>query len=305
MSSHKSNNLIISIFEQLRDIRISQNKEWEAKAYEKAISAIRTHHHEITSGKMAKQLPNIGDRMAGRIDEILTTGALAELGPQSESYDEKSQVLKLFESIHRVGPKTAQKWYQLGYRKIEDIPLTDCTDAQKIGIQLHADLNQRIPRAEVDEINKVITDFLASKGIKFQICGSYRRGRPDCGDVDILVISQPDRDVLAEVLECPIFTHTLAKGSKKYLGIGKIKELHRRIDVEVVQPEEYPYAVVYFTGPGSFNVKMRDHTSQMGYRLNEKSLTDYQGNSYSAKSEEHVFELLGLKYLTPKERDAY
>ena len=106
-------------------------------------------------------------------------------------------------------------------------------------------------------------------------------------------------------LTCPIFTHKLSRGPKKYMGVGIVDQIHRRIDVEVVQPHEYPFALMYFTGPKTFNTKLRDHFKEMGYTLNEKSLNDDEGTLYPANSEEDIFEMAGLQYLTPEERDKY
>jgi len=308
---------ICRIFEQLYTLRLSEaeqqraqgntkeatSTEWRAKAYAKVIPILRNYPKRIESGAEARQIQGIGERMAKRIDEILQTGTLEELGSGNRS--DQEEVLRLFESVHRVGRKTAEKWYLAGYRHLKDVPRSVCTDAQWTALQLHAHLSQKIPRDEINEFECSLRKFLSPKGIFFQICGSYRRGRKVSSDIDILVIAQEGRDVLTEVLQFPVFTHLLARGPKKFLGIGLIREIYRRIDVEVVQPHEYPFAVTYFTGPAAFNVWMRDYCSRWGLRLNEKSLTDSKGNSYFAESEEHLFYLLGLRYLTPEERDKF
>jgi len=321
------NENICLVFEQLRAIRLFEAQqlrsqgdlksadaaEWRAKAYAKIIPILRGYPKHIESGAEAKQIYGIGARIASRIDEIIRTGTLSELKEQTLGStssieiisDEREQILQLFGSVHRVGRKTAEKWYNSGYRRLEDIPREVCTDAQWLALYFHSHLSQKIPRDEIQEAERILHGFLDPRGIFFQICGSYRRGRPLSGDIDILIIAKEGRDVLSETLQCPIFTHTLACGPKKFLGIGRIRELFRRIDVEVVQPDEYPFAVTYFTGSASFNVKMRDHCLNLGLRLNEKSLTDSQGKFYSVTSEEHLFAVLGLRYLTPEERDNY
>lgn len=254
----------------------------------------------------------------------IQSGKLISKKKTNEPVDpEKNRVIKLFNSIEGVGDKTAQKWYNLGYRNISDIPASTCNDRQLIGIQLHHELSQRIPRVEIEKFEQILHELLDPQNIQFQICGSYRRGKADSGDIDILVIAKPDVDVVAEILKCPVFIPSLklAYGDKKYAGICKIDQLHRRVDIELVQPHEYPYAVVYFSGPAKFNVKMRDHASKLGVRLNEKSLTvkvkqsqitpdgiiheSYVESFYPARDEKHVFELLGIQYLTPEERELY
>jgi DNA polymerase/3'-5' exonuclease PolX len=103
-----------------------------------------------------------------------------------------------------------------------------------------------------------------------------------------------------------VFTHTLASGPKKFMGIAQLVPdgVHRRVDIELVDPEEYPFALAYFTGSATFNVKMRSWCEQHGFTLNEKQLIENKtGQRYYATNEEQLFTMVGLKYLTPAERD--
>jgi DNA polymerase/3'-5' exonuclease PolX len=303
------NEQIINIFHQLHDLRISQNEPWRAKAYQRAIDTIKNYPQPLTSGAEAQKLPGIGASLASKIDEIIQTGTVAELSmaqsPKTVDDTERDNVLKLFQTIERVGPVTAKRWYDAGYRRIEDIPQEATTEGQWIGIQLYYDLIQRIPREEIQLAEKLLHQCLDPLGIEFEIAGSYRRGKANSGDIDILVIDNPDMDVLNTVVQCPLFRYRLAQGEKKFLGVGLIDQLHRRIDVELVQPQHYPFAIVYFTGPGSFNVKMREYAAHHGLRLNEKGLFGSEGEFYPAQSEKDLFHILGLKYLTPEERNKY
>jgi len=298
------NQRICDIFERILETRINEGHTYRAKAYQKVIPILRGYHKDIESGDEAKQIPGIGKSIAAKIDEIIETGTVSELNNYS-TFNDKQSVLKLFQSIERVGIKTAEKWYNSGYRQLSDIPQSECTTAQWIGIQLHKDLIQRIPRKEIKQLEIYLHQQLDPKNIQFQICGSYRRGKAESGDIDILLIARNDIDVLAEILKLPLFTHTLAYGPKKFMGVCKIDQVYRRIDVELVQPQEYPYAVIYFTGPARFNVMMRDHASKYNLRLNEKTLTNQQGQSYIANDEQHVFLMLGLQYLLPEQRELY
>lgn len=294
------NGKIIYIFQQLKNIRILQNEQFKAKAYDKAVLSIQNYGKELESGSEARKLPGIGESLAAKIDEIIRTGTVSELNGNT-ALDEKNKVIDLFKTVERVGNKTAERWYNLGFRKITDVTRTECTDAQWISLQLYPELSQRIPRDEIDEFARKLSETK----IPFVICGSYRRGKPTSGDIDVLVTSRDDIDVLEQMLKCDMFTHTLAKGPKKYLGICKIRELHRRVDIEVAKEDEYPFAITYFTGSEGFNIKMREHASSLGLRLNEKCLLDADGNKVAVESEEKLFEVLGMEYLTPKERDNF
>jgi DNA polymerase/3'-5' exonuclease PolX len=308
MSHLNNNNLICHLLSNLERIRANSGEQYKAKAYNKAILTIKNLNFEVTSVDQVKNLSGIGKSISSKIDEILKTGTLREISNISPNGDEEVNVTKLFETIERVGPKTAKLWYDSGYRKISDIPRNVCTEAQWTAVQFHHELTQRIDRTEIDTFNETLKSFLDGKGIYFEICGSYRRGLPNSGDIDILVMESPSMDTLTEVLNCPIFTHTLAKGKKKYLGIGKLpgdNYLHRRIDIEIVKEEEYPYALMYFTGPMEFNVIMRQTAASLGFRLNEKSLLDNRGVKIACRDEHDIFAILNMEYLTPQERDKY
>jgi DNA polymerase/3'-5' exonuclease PolX len=311
------NEQICVLFEQMYNLRIRQGKKFNADAYKKVVPIIRNYPKQIESGAEAQRIVGIGQKIAGNIDEILRTGTLSELNEviniMTPEDTAKEKVLKLFETIEGVGQKTSAKWYDAGYRQLSDIPLNICTTKQLIGIQLHHELIQRIPRSEVEQFEKIFASYLNPLGIHFIICGSYRRGRPDSGDIDVILLARPDINVMATALQVPIFTHTLSYGDKKYMGVCRFNQLHRRIDLEYVQPHEYPFALLYFTGSKGFNVLMRQRAIDLGATLNEKALSkeyiDVNGikqvGTYSASTEEEVFALLGLQYLTPEERDKY
>ncbi len=81
-------------------------------------------------------------------------------------------------------------------------------------------------------------------------CGSYRRGRATCGDMDILITRKDDRPVeglLKRVVErlvgVEFITDTLvmhkqsSHGSETFMGICKLEKVHRRLDIKVYPRE--------------------------------------------------------------------
>ena len=148
--------------------------------------------------------------------------------------------------------------------------------------------------------------------LTFTITGSFRRGALNSGDIDILLTHNDDkRDSFKLFVDSLIsqkyLIDDLAYGDKKYMGYGKLFSkdgIPRRIDIIYTPPEEYPFAILYFTGSGAFNVKMREYASKKGYRLNEKGLIDLKTEKYVKhifKTEEDIFKYLGVKYVLPNE----
>jgi DNA polymerase/3'-5' exonuclease PolX len=148
--------------------------------------------------------------------------------------------------------------------------------------------------------------------MKCVIMGSYRRGAKDSGDIDILLTHPTDNTVFRRFVDRLIhieylFDH-LAYGDHKYMGYGILQDegsIPRRIDCIWSPPSEYPFAMLYFTGSGNFNVKMREYAGTKGYRLNEKCLIDLSTGKpvdHSFVDEADIFTFLGLEYVEPKNR---
>ena len=73
------------------------------------------------------------------------------------------------------------------------------TSLQKIGLKYHEDLQKRVPRDEAEKIlekvEKAAKKIFKGDNLKLEICGSYRRGKPDTGDIDILVTRNDNKDI--------------------------------------------------------------------------------------------------------------
>ncbi|NXW17044.1 DPOLL polymerase, partial [Circaetus pectoralis] len=180
-----------------------QGDKWRALGYSKAINALKSYHKPVTSYQEACKIPGIGKRMAEKILEILESGHLRKLDHISESVP----VLELFSHIWGAGVKTAQMWYQQGFRTLDDIRTkATLTSQQAVGLKHYTDFLERMPREEAAEIEQTVRQAaLALKpGLVCVACGSYRRGKPTCGDVDVLVThpdGQSHRGVFSKLLD--------------------------------------------------------------------------------------------------------
>jgi len=210
--------------------------------------------------------------------------------------------------------------------------LKSLTYSQLIGIKYLHDIEKRIPRKEIESMEKVIKTLLTkmNKDIIMEVCGSYRRGNKDSGDIDIL-LSHPDilenddikrmnQNILLTLIICLqqigfLYDHITVDGNTKYMGICKLKRSlpYRRIDVRFISYNAYPSALLYFTGSADLNKKMRVEALIKGYRLNEYGLykldfdkqknQDVLGEKFETLTEESIFKLLDMDYLIPTERN--
>ena len=206
------------------------------------------------------------------------------------------------------------------------------TYSQLIGIKYLHDIEKRIPRKEIESMEKVIKTLLTkmNKDIIMKVCGSYRRGNKDSGDIDIL-LSHPDilknndikrmnQNILLSLIICLqqigfLYDHITVDGNTKYMGICKLKRQlpYRRIDIRFISYNAFPSALLYFTGSADLNKKMRLEAIIKGYRLNEYGLykldfnkqknQDVLGEKFETPTEESIFKLLDMDYLIPTERN--
>lgn len=291
-----SNSTLIKSFNALGENRQKQGELYRAKAYFRARDFCQDYPEKLTSMEQIEDIKGFGPKIKQVFRQYFES-------MNSSSSEEDEDLLNYFQQIEGVGPVTAKKWIQQGYETIADLDLSELTSAQRIGVKYFNDLNQRIPREEIKAFERSLRRYLRRDQINFIIAGSYRRGAKTSGDIDILVPSQ-SKKTLDLVLRCPLFTETLAHGKKKWRGVGRIKNRVRRIDIEIVQPKEYPFALLYFTGSANHNVQMRETARKFGYRLNEKSLTRNDGQSVEAdlKTEYDIYRFLGIQYKSPEKR---
>lgn len=316
-----ANDLIISNLQVLlKEAQTSKETKdrFRARAYRNAIKVISGCNYQIESGKDAQKLNGIGKKIADKIQEIIDTGELhqvEELGPEKIA---KTKTLTLFNKIWGVGPVKAQELWDMGARSLKDIKddhIHLLTDNQKIGLRYFKDLQQRMPRWQVDEIAKVVQAEIRQicRDLRWtvtsRVCGSYRRKLPTCGDMDVLLCAKKDQGILKELVDRlskkKVFIETLGIGPTKYMGITKTSTgLAFRVDLEVIQEDEWPFALLYFTGSGIFNERQRLIAKKMGYSLSEHGLRDVDTGEYVAgiKNELQIFEFLDMKYLPPWDR---
>lgn len=167
-------------------------------------------------------------------------------------------------------------------------------------IEMHGVVRKRVTREEVRGVVRTIRRKL-SRAV-FEVCGSYRRGKEVVKDIDVVFCATPTYDTLQKVLAPLPLHHDLTSRSSatKYMGYFD----RFRIDIRIVPPRSYPFAVLYFTGSAQFNVDMRRHAKQLGYRLNEYGLEGWSDLDDRTRitTEKDIFRALRLPYTPPHKR---
>jgi DNA polymerase lambda/DNA polymerase IV len=309
--AHSPNAKTIEVLQKMCDYYTRINDTWRTIAYRKAINTLRRQTAKITSEEEAYRLPNIGRRLAAKIEEIACTNKLRRLEYAND--EPLDQVLETFLKIYDVGTSRANKWISQGFRTLDDLrEKADLTTNQLIGIERYDDLNTRIPRDEITALFAYVRRETAQldPDVELLVGGSYRRGSDNSGDMDIIVTRKgttspgdlvPFLEELVAILTRKGFlVATLAAlhgsrpgkdgpGSKWHgccvlpqeststAGDGDStapprRQIWRRIDFLLVPESQYGAALVYFTGNDIFNRSMRLLASRKGMRLNQRGL---------------------------------
>ena len=314
--SSEKKSKIIKIFYALANHEKNNGRSFPAAAYYKSITGIKnlSDDSEITI-KNLKAIPGLGAKLMGKIDEIMEKDTC-------DAYDKIKDIVDprtLFMGIHGIGPVKATKLVKDGFKTIEDLRNCDnlkeyLNDVQIKSLPYYEDLQERIPREEIVNHEKYLKQIIKiydipPGSIQFCIAGSYRRGTVDSGDIDIL-FSAKDKKKYSQFIEAlrtsGYITEDLAVGPKKYNGICKYgNNPCRRIDIMYTKPEEYPFAILYFTGSMEFNMKMRANLLERGLSLNEYSLKDNDTKkpvNHKFAVEKDIFDYIGMEYVHPCDR---
>ena len=314
------NEQFIDLLDKLSDIMLKHGEPFRAKAYQKAQESILSYYDTIISAEQLNGLPGIGSTIMDKLKEYVETGTLRII----ES--EKTNPINILTDIYGVGPKKAEELVKAGIKTISDLRQRQnelLNDVQKVGLQYYNDILQRIPRHEIQEYETIFTNIFTqinnsnSSNNKFEIVGSYRRGAANSGDIDIIITGSSGQIYKAfvdELIKQKIITHVLSRGQSKTLVIARLPgnnnnaHIHRRVDFLYAPPDEFAFAILYFTGSKIFNTVMRQNALNQGYTFNEHGIYHLTQNKKGEKvqqqfsSEKDIFDFLGLQYKTPVER---
>nr|XP_042902654.1 DNA polymerase beta isoform X2 [Parasteatoda tepidariorum] len=292
-------------------------------AYRTAASSLSKHPVRIKSGKEARELKGVGEKIADKIDEFISSGKLRKL--EEIRKDDTSQAITLLTKISGIGPAAAQKLVKEGIMNIEDLKKNTekLNHHQKIGLKYFEDFEKKIPREEMEVLEKKIIELCkqADKDYLVTICGSYRRGLKESGDIDVLVThpsySSTDpkkpkllKEIIEKMEKAQFVKETLSLGDAKFMGVCCLQDDYpfRRIDIRIFPNDQYFCATLYFTGSNLFNQQMRSHAIEKGFTLNEYCIRPIgsrgnPGESLPVSSEKEIFEYIDYPYKEPHERN--
>ena len=316
------NEKFIDLLDKLSGLLLKQGEPFRARAYQKAQETIMVINDDIKPDNyrgILSDKPGIGPTIMQKFQEYVDTGTLLLLER------ERANPMNLFTDVYGIGPKKAKELVSAGVTSIAELRRKQdelLNDVQQVGLKYYEDILERIPRSEIDEFRQVFTEVFQEvigaspeESSAFEIVGSYRRGAVTSGDIDVIITGRSNSGFrrFIEMLEgTGLILEILSRGSSKCLVIGKLdgkSRKARRIDFLYTSPQEYPFAVLYFTGSKIFNTVMRARALTMGYTLNEHGIYHMEAGkkkgalvTQNFQDERAIFDFLKIKYKSPEER---
>ena len=194
--------------EQLKRIRLARTltgDEIGVRAYSSSIASIAAYPHPLSSTREILALPGCDQKIASLFHEWQTSNGRIQAVEDLEA-DPVMVTLRTFYNIWGVGAITAREfYYDKGWRELDDIIEEGwhlLSRSQQIGLKYYDEFELKIPRSEVEFIAATVTYHakqIMDDGIECIIVGGYRRGKAECGDVD-MILSHRDQDATLDLV---------------------------------------------------------------------------------------------------------
>ena len=279
-------------------------------SHERAARAIEACSGDIAAiaNDRAKllEIDGIGPKIADKIVEFCTTGALRELDELKKQIPPGLMPLL---QVPGLGPKTLRVLWQEGgvedlpglHRIIESgailsLPRMGEKSVQKLkdSLAMMEQSATRLPLGLAAQVAQRFLDHLSKVPgvLKIDAAGSFRRGKDTIGDIDILVATESPAAVSEAFRSMPDVRHVILAGDTKSSiraairpDLGRWQDTEERlnrdaanpagtiqVDLRVVPAASWGAALMYFTGSKEHNVRLRERALKRGWTLNEYGL---------------------------------
>ncbi|MDT8443966.1 MAG: helix-hairpin-helix domain-containing protein, partial [Desulfuromonadales bacterium] len=313
---------IARIFNHVADLlEISDANPFRVRAYRNAARTVEDQPQSLTTmlneDKDLTELPGIGDDLAAKIAEIVSTGSLKMLEDLEQTFPEElSDLLQ----ISGLGPKRVATLHQkLGIDNLDQ--LAEAVNAQKIRalrgfgektekhiikeLERHAGAKPRTKLNEAEQVIDPLQAYLEGvEGVKrVVIAGSYRRRKETVGDLDVLVTCKSGSPVMSRFTEFEDVVEVMSSGKTK--SSVRLRG-GLQVDLRVVPEVSYGAALYYFTGSKEHNIAVRKIAVEKGLKINEYGVFRGKGDDeerIAGASEEDIFRTVGLSYIEPELRE--
>jgi DNA polymerase (family 10) len=315
------NGEIAEAFEELASLyELDGAVVYRVGAYRNAAKAIReagVSVEEMARQGRVEELSGVGKTIAEKIDSLLESGSI----PAADKL--KARIPSGLVEVTRIpglGPKRARLLYEsLGVESIDD--LREATEQGRLkdvpGFGAKAEDNVKAalaagadgrPKVRVllskalevgEELLAILRDHPSALDV--ELAGSARRWADDVKDLDIVAASSDPDALVKAFCESPAIDVVHSSGPA---GARVLTHSGLSVDLRIVPAEAFGNLLQHFTGSGRHNEALRTAAVKQGLHVSEYGIADDEtGDSVAYRTEEQVYERLGMQWIPPELRE--
>jgi len=133
---------------------------------------------------------------------------------------------------------------------------------------------------------------------RVQVAGSVRRKRPEVHDIDIVLI--PKSLHFASIVKALDPEKVLLQGPK----LTRLLVEGVQVDLCVATPETWGAILLIRTGSPEHNIRLCSIARSRGMKLSAARGVIKEGRVVASRTEEEIFQALGIDYVPPENREA-
>ena len=321
MSTTATNAHIAAAFEELADLyELDGAVQYRVIAYRTAAKAVR--ESSVSVMQLAREgrvteLPGIGKTLEEKLKALDETGDI----PAAQRL--RSQVppgVIAMMHLPGFGAKRARRLYdELGIDSLE--ALRGAAERQELrglrgfGAKAEEKLLETLaagadgrpaPRVLLSRALPIAEQVVGAlrahpRADRVEVAGSLRRRADAVKDLDVIATAEDAKGLVETLTALPIVESVQQSGD---VGARVMTHAGLKVDLKVVEPDQFGNVLQHFTGSKAHNVALREMVVRRGLHVSEYGiLDDVTGETTRCATEEAVYERLGLPWIPPELRE--
>jgi DNA polymerase (family 10) len=310
---------VAKVFQDIADLlELKGENPFKIRAYQRAVFSLEHLPQEVEElvgeGRL-REVPGVGEAIAKKITELVTTGHLKYYEELKAEFPEGISALL---EVPGIGPKTAMLLgKELDIKSIDELEaaisegrvasLPRLGEKTSENIRRHIQAlrrkDQRIPIGEAMlVVDEIIAGLSQVPGLRnLTPAGSLRRFRETIGDIDLMGTADDAPGAIRAFVSLPQVREVLASGTTK---ASVVVAGGLQVDFRIVEHDSFGSLLQYFTGSKQHNINLRDRAHRMGLKLSEYGITDLKtGKLEKFTTEAAFYRRQGLQFVPPEIRE--
>jgi DNA polymerase (family 10) len=315
-----TNAQIAAALDELGDLyELDGAVQYRVLAYRTAARTVREASvsiEQLVRDGRVTDLPGIGKTLETKLQTLVETGDMEQSRKLRAQFP--SGLIAMMH-LPGFGPKRARRLYdELGIDSLE--ALRAAAEQQKLrglrgfGAKVEEKLLEQLaaghdgrpaPRELLSRAlpiaDQVIDALRSVPGAeRVEVAGSLRRQADSVKDLDVIATAADPAALVRALTELPIVESVDSSGDA---GGRVTTHSGMRVDLKVVEPDQFGNVLQHFTGSKEHNVALRESAVKRGLHVSEYGiLDDATGETLRCATEEEVYARLGLPWIPPELR---